>query len=91
MIYIAVELYSKPDELPLRRSTKIEDDDSMRAFCENTLKKYGVDDIDVTGMSLEELITYTLKHGRNQFDEMQGWGLNYVIRGDNITSIDDQD
>lgn len=91
MSYIAIEVYSYFGGPARRRSTKIEDDDSMQAFCENALKKYEVDDIDVTEMSLEDLITYTLKHGRNQVDEMQGWGLIYVIRGDDIISIDDED
>lgn len=91
MRYITIELYSYSGEPARRRSREIDDADSMRAFCENALKSYGIDDIDVTGMSLEELITYTLKHGRNRFDEMEGWGLNYVVRLDQVWMFEAED
>ena len=79
-MYIVFESYYKHGEVNMQLIHPNE----MREFCLKQLGYYQVTG-DFESLSLEELISLTIKEGNNIVEGQGGMGVRYIVKGDNIT------
>ena len=81
--YIVVEVYYKYGECSC---TTFIDECSLKDYLVKALEDSGVIVCDeFRSLTLESLIELSIKVGADAIDNQGGWGIQYIVKGENIT------
>ena len=82
-MYACFESYYKHGEVDM---TIINSDEEMKDYCIDNLRWYKLD-VDVYSCSLEQLIKLTIEQGNKMIDDQAGWGVRYIVKGNNLIQM----
>ena len=82
-MYVCFESYYKHAEVSMQ---VIASDEEMREYCIDQLSSYDEISIETAEMSLDDLIKKTVENGNKRVENQGGWGVRYIVKGDNLTT-----
>lgn len=83
-MYVCFKSYYKHGEVD---RDIIESDDEMKEYCLEELENYQINTDGFENYKLEYLIELTISEGNKNVEKQCGWGVRYIIKGDNLKEI----